>query len=83
MMNCFILIFLVSMLGAEINIIGDTCLDKINTMDKNEKLGYFDLINKTVALLTYQISKMTIEKYPPDILINISRKSCGIFDNNK
>ena len=23
---------------------------------------------------------MTIEKYPPDILINISRNSCGTFD---
>ena len=55
-------------------------LNKINPMNKNEKLGYFDLINKTVGLLTYQISKMTIEKYPPDILINVSRKSCGIFD---
>ena len=45
-----------------------------------EELGYFNLINKTVGLLTYQIAKMTIEKYPPGILINISRKSCGVFD---
>ena len=55
-------------------------LYKINPMVKNEKLGYFNLINRTVSLLTYQIAKMTIEKYPPDILINVSRKSCSIFD---
>ena len=51
-----------------------------NPKMKNEKLGYFNLINETVGLLTYQISVMTIEKYPPDILINISRNSCGTFD---
>jgi NTE family protein len=55
-------------------------LNKIHSETKNEKLGYFKLINKTVGLLTYQISKMTIEKYPPDILVNISRNSCDIFD---
>ncbi len=55
-------------------------LNKINSKTKNEKLGYFKLINKTVGLLTYQISKMMIERYPPDILINVSRESCGIFD---
>ena len=31
-------------------------------------------------MLTYQISIMTIEKYPPDILIQVSRNSCGTFD---
>ena len=55
-------------------------LNKINPKAKNEKLGYFNLMNNTVGLLTYQISKMMIEKYPPNILINISRKSCDIFD---
>ena len=55
-------------------------LNKTNPKTKNEKLGYFKLINKTVGLLTCQISKMTIEKYPPDILINVSRESCDIFD---
>ena len=55
-------------------------MNKINSKTKNEKLGYFKLINKTVELLTYQIVKMTIEKYPPDILINVSRESCGTFD---
>lgn len=47
---------------------------------KVHEMGYFDLINKTINLLTCQISKMTIEKYPPDILINISHNSCSTFD---
>jgi len=55
-------------------------LYKNNPITNNEKLGYFNLINKTIALLTYQVAKMTIEKYPPDILINVSRDSCTIFD---
>ncbi|MCK5833310.1 patatin-like phospholipase family protein [bacterium] len=55
-------------------------LNKINPKVKNEKFGYFNLMNKTVGLLTYQISKMIIEKYPPDILINVSRESCDVFD---
>jgi NTE family protein len=50
------------------------------TMGKGDEMGYFNLINKTINLLIHQISKMTIEKYPPDILVNISRNSCGTFD---
>ena len=55
-------------------------LSKNNPITNNEKLGYFNLINKTIALLTYQVAKMTIEKYPPDILINVSRDTCSTFD---
>lgn len=55
-------------------------LNRINPKAQDERLGYFNLMNKTVGLLTYQISKIMIEKYPPDILINISRESCDVFD---
>lgn len=55
-------------------------LQKIIPLTKNESLGYFNLINKTINLMTEHITLSTIEKYPPDILINISKKSCGIFD---
>ncbi len=47
---------------------------------REEKMGYFNLINKTLNLMTYQLTEMTLEKYPPDILVNISRDCCGIFD---
>jgi Predicted esterase of the alpha-beta hydrolase superfamily len=55
-------------------------LQKHNSSIKNENLGYFNLINKTISLMTDHITQTTIEKYPPDILINISKKSCGTFD---
>jgi len=45
-----------------------------------EKLGYFNLINKTLSLMTYHITQMTLEQYSPDILVNISRHCCGTFD---
>ncbi len=55
-------------------------LDEINSKNKNKKINYFDIINKTISILTQQISKMKIEQFPPDILINVSRNSCGVFD---
>lgn len=55
-------------------------LSKIIPKNKNKQLGYFELINKTIGMLTNQISNMTIEKFPPDILINISRNSGHVFD---
>jgi NTE family protein len=55
-------------------------LTQVLHRDSKNKMGYFDLINRTVELLTHQVSKLIIEKYPPDILINISRESCGLFE---
>lgn len=55
-------------------------LQKIAPSDKKEKLGYFNLINKTISTMTNHISRSTIEKYPPDILIQVSRDACGTFD---
>ncbi|MCX6231922.1 MAG: patatin-like phospholipase family protein [Bacteroidetes bacterium] len=46
----------------------------------NEKLGYFNLISKTLNLMTEHIAQANLEKYPPDIMINISRYSCEMFD---
>ena len=48
--------------------------------EKNEQLNYFGIIDKTINLLTYQITEMRIEKYPPDILIKISRDVSNTFD---
>jgi NTE family protein len=45
-----------------------------------EKLGYFNLISKTISLMTNHIAQMTLEQYSPDILIEISRDSCGTYD---
>jgi len=45
-----------------------------------EKLSYFNLLSDTISIMGNQISRITIEKYKPEILINISRKSCGTYD---
>jgi NTE family protein len=50
-----------------------------NKKDK-EKLGYFELVNKTISLMTYTIAQMALEKNPPDLLINVSRQSAGTYD---
>jgi len=52
-------------------------------LNGEEKLGYFNLINKAFSLMTYHITQMTLEKYAPDILINVSRHCCGAFDFDK
>jgi len=51
-------------------------------LPKNSKkhLNYFTLLNKSTGLLTHHLSLMNIEKYKPDMLINISRHSGGTFD---
>ena len=45
-----------------------------------DKLGYFNLIAKTTNLMVHQLSSIAIEKGKPDVLINISSESYGIFD---
>lgn len=41
--------------------------------------SYFKIMSSTSGLLTYSLSMMKIEKYKPDLLINISRDSCRNF----
>lgn len=55
-------------------------LAKLFPGNKKENMGYFDLIGVTTSLMLLQIAKLTLELYPPDLLIEISRQSCGIFD---
>jgi NTE family protein len=48
--------------------------------NQSEKLGYFNLISKTLHLMMEHIAQANIDKYPPDIMINISRNSCEMYD---
>lgn len=47
---------------------------------EKDKLGYFNLINKTTSLMVHQISVMAIENGKPDVLINFPHESYGVFD---
>ena len=55
-------------------------INKSKSKSKIEKLGYFDIIDRTISLVTYQLAQLLMEKSSPDILINVSRDSCGTFD---
>lgn len=55
-------------------------LHKIMPSNHKEKLGYFDLINKTINLMMSKMSQESIEKYSPDIVIKVSHEICSVFD---
>lgn len=54
----------------------------IKPANKEERLkfNYFNLVNDTIAAMSNQITQAHIQNHPPDILIEISKKSAGIFD---
>ena len=45
-----------------------------------EKMGYFNLIDKTVTLMTDRLAQMLLKDYNPDLLIEVSHDACGTFD---
>ena len=55
-------------------------LQKIAPVNHEENMGYFDLINKTINLIRNQNAKLSLQRYPIDVLIEVSRHSCGTFD---
>ncbi|RLD41219.1 MAG: phospholipase [Bacteroidetes bacterium] len=52
---------------------------KMHNKDK-EKIGYFDLINKTINLMIDHNAQVSMRDYKPDILIETSRDLCSTFD---
>lgn len=48
--------------------------------NQEENMGYFDLVSRTISLMTYTIAQMSLEKHPPDLLINVSKQSAGTYD---
>jgi len=44
------------------------------------KLGYFDILTRSIQLMQSKLSQQTIETYPPDILVSISKYSCSVFE---
>ena len=52
----------------------------VQTKNKTEKLGFFNLIDHTISTMTYQMGKMMLERYSPEILVEVSRHTCSTFD---
>ncbi len=55
-------------------------LFKSNPTEQRKKFHYFNLINDTIAAMTNQLETTIIKNSPPDIFVEISKKSCGTFD---
>jgi NTE family protein len=45
-----------------------------------ERMNYFNLIDKTISLMTDRMAQMSLKLHSPDVLIEVSRDSCGTFD---
>jgi len=55
-------------------------LNKSVPPDQSKKFHYFNLINDTIAVMTNHLASTIIKNNPPDILVEISKKSCGTYD---
>jgi len=55
-------------------------LESLFPTNKKESTGYLNLVGDSSNLMLTQITKLTLELNPPDLLIEISRHSCGTFD---
>lgn len=51
--------------------------------EQEEKLNYFNFINKTLDVMQVRISGLLLEQYKPDILVTIPRNACGSFDYHR
>ncbi len=53
--------------------------DKKND-DTVENLGLFDILNKSYDLTQDRLTEILIEVHKPDMVVNISRDACGVFE---
>ena len=58
-------------------------VNQTHVSDSNVKLGYFDILNKSMLLLMERVTELTVEKYNPDIVIKVDGESAGLLDFHK
>jgi NTE family protein len=56
--------------------------ESINKKDK-VSLGYLKLTELTMDTMVHKIAQMTIEKFKPDLVVNVPADSAGLFDFDK
>jgi NTE family protein len=56
--------------------------EKLFPKDKSgkDKIGHLAMLNRSYDMMQNKITSMMVEKYKPDILVNISREVCSTFD---
>lgn len=47
---------------------------------KNDAINYHFLIDRTISTMMHQITVLNLERYKPDMLINVSREVCGTLE---
>ncbi len=45
-----------------------------------ETMGYLNLVDETISLMTYHMAQLSLKQFKPDVLIEVSRDSCGTYD---
>lgn len=51
-----------------------------NNTDAADKLGLFDLLNKAYDMTQDRLTEIMIDIHKPDLVVNISRNACGVFE---
>ncbi len=55
-------------------------LQSILPKSKEEKLRYFEYINRTIGVMTHHMTQTALENNPVDVMIDVSKDSCGTYD---
>ncbi|MEO7990303.1 MAG: patatin-like phospholipase family protein [Chryseolinea sp.] len=48
--------------------------------EKIEQFGFFDLLNKSFDMTQDRLTELMIDVHKPDIVVDISREACGVFE---
>jgi NTE family protein len=55
-------------------------LRKISPAHDEEDLSYFNLISRTIDLMTWRIDELSLAQHQPDMLIEVSREASTLWD---
>ena len=50
---------------------------------KQKRTGFFDLITESIYTMQMKLTQHTIKEHNPDMVVNISRKSCDLFEYHR
>lgn len=50
---------------------------------KNKRAGFFDLITESIYAMQMKLTQVAIKEHNPDLVVNISRKSCDLFEYHR
>lgn len=54
-----------------------------NGQPEHKKMGYFDIMTKTVDLMQDKLTQLLMDQYRPDLVVEVSREVGGVFDFHK